>query len=63
MYKIHKNRDSVRLSHNHVSDRKKPPIQRPTAAWLATENRAQDKDRSDATERDVDVDIYAHVEP
>lgn len=30
---------------------------------LATENRAQDKDRSDTTERDVDVDIYAHVEP
>lgn len=30
---------------------------------LALNDRAQDKDRSDATERDVDVDIYAHIEP
>ena len=30
---------------------------------LAMKNRAQDKDRSDDTERDVKVDSAAHVEP
>ena len=30
---------------------------------LALNDRAQDKDRSDTTERNVDVDIDAHVEP
>ena len=60
MYKIHKN-ECYKFTAFH--NRKKPPIQRPTAARLATENRAQDKDRSDTTERDVDVDIHAHIEP
>lgn len=60
MYKIHKNEcHKFTAFHN----RKKAADPKTSGYPLALNDRAQDKDRSDATERDVDVDIYAHIEP
>lgn len=53
----------VHAKNSQLSRKKKAADPKTDGCLLATNDRAQDKDRSDATERDVDVDIYAYVEP
>ena len=51
------------LKIHNFPQKKKAADQKTYGSPLATKNRAQDKDRSDDTERDVKVDNVAHVEP